>query len=104
MRYFTIHLRDKNGNRVDYMTSEKTFTKLADKYDTVIGYLKGRGFTQVGGDKPAEATTEAQDESFCAVHKVKMTEKDGKFGKFYSHSKEIDGEWIYCNGKGFGKK
>ena len=104
MRYFTLHLTDKSGNRVDYMTGEEKCAQLVEKYPNVVMYLEKHGFTQIGQGNAPQATTEAQDEGFCTVHKVKMTEKDGKYGKFYSHSKEIDGEWIYCNGKGFGKK
>lgn len=42
------------------------------------------------------------DPSWCEIHKVKMKERDGKNGKFYSHSKQLpDESWDYCSGRGF---
>lgn len=41
-------------------------------------------------------------EVLCPVHNVKMWEKTGKHGTFYSHGeKQPDGSWKNCNGKGF---
>lgn len=38
----------------------------------------------------------------CPVHNVKMYEKTGKHGVFYSHGeKQPDGSWKNCNGKGW---
>ena len=61
MRYFVIHLKDKNGNRVDYMTSGKKCAELVEKYPSVVMYLEKQGFTQVGGENAPQATTEAQE-------------------------------------------
>ena len=42
----------------------------------------------------------------CPIHNKLMKERTGQDGsKFYSHAMETeDGEWIYCSGKGYGKK
>lgn len=42
------------------------------------------------------------DDSFCTVHKVKMKERDGKNGKFFSHARQLDDEsWDWCSGQGY---
>lgn len=41
------------------------------------------------------------DESMCSVHNLKMKEKQGKFGKFYSHSRGEYPKLEWCSGKGF---
>lgn len=42
------------------------------------------------------------DESYCDVHNVKMKEREGKNGKFYSHARDLgDNNWDYCSGKGW---
>lgn len=40
-------------------------------------------------------------EDWCSVHDVKMYPKEGKFGKFYSHSEGEYPDVKYCNGKGY---
>lgn len=37
----------------------------------------------------------------CPLHKVPMKERQGQNGTFYSHAKQFEGEWMYCNGKGW---
>lgn len=38
----------------------------------------------------------------CEIHNVKMKERNGKNGKFYSHAHQLkDSTWDYCSGKGF---
>lgn len=45
---------------------------------------------------------EIADASQCPIHKVTMKEREGKFGKFYSHSRQLpDQSWDYCSGKGY---
>lgn len=40
-------------------------------------------------------------EDWCEIHKTKMKQREGKFGVFYSHAKEVEGQWMYCSGLGF---
>ena len=45
-----------------------------------------------------------EENHICSAHNVPMKPKKGKYGVFYSHSKQLnDGSWIYCKGKGWGK-
>lgn len=37
---------------------------------------------------------------WCAIHRIKMYEKEGQYGKYWSHGNRETG---YCNGKGFKK-
>ena len=109
MRYFQIHLKDPVGNRLDYWTGEKKLKQLIEKYDIVIDYLKKAGFEQIGADvspslQNAPQSTTVGQASFCELHKIEMKERQGKYGKFYSHAKELDGTWVYCTGKGWGIK
>jgi len=41
------------------------------------------------------------DDSYCQVHEVKMKERIGKNGVFYSHSKGEYPDLKWCSGKGF---
>lgn len=41
------------------------------------------------------------DESYCQVHEVKMKERTGKNGTFYSHAKGDYPDLKWCSGKGF---
>lgn len=90
MRYFIIHLKDENGNKVDYLTGEPKLEDLVGKYDTVVDYLNKRGFTQVGMDVlsqpklPLESISQGQ-EKHCATCGELMTFKEGvgKNGKPY---------------------
>lgn len=43
-------------------------------------------------------------EGWCVIHGVQMKEREGKFGKFYSHSRGVYPDMEYCSGYGFGKK
>lgn len=44
----------------------------------------------------------SDDPSYCKEHNIQMKEREGKYGKFYSHSKQDEtGMWIYCKGEGF---
>ena|SRR3990167_3956508 len=111
MRYFQIHLKDPVGNRIDYWTGEKRLKDLLEKYNIVIDYLKKAGFEQIGVDvdvspsvKTSSGSTTGGQGSFCELHKVEMKERQGKYGKFYSHAKELDGTWVYCTGRGWGAK
>ena len=110
MRFFTIHLKDKAGNLVDYMTGEKTLTELVDKYDNVLMFLEKKGFTNIKNtdlpkpiEKPSESTTviAGTRKDYCYVHNAEMQEREGKFGKFYSHSMQQGDKTIFCNGKGW---
>jgi len=100
MRFFIIHLKDKAGNRVDYMTGEKKCAELVEKYENVTMYLHKHGFTQVGRENAPQATTEAQ-ERFCATCGEKMEIKTGtskKTGKpwkgWFCSVKEHDPIWV----------
>jgi len=105
MRFFTIHLKDKNGGLVDYMTGEKTLTKLTDKYENVLMYLTKKGFTQVKATnvskpqtKPLESTT--QTEKYCPTCGKLMTYKEGisKSGKpwkgYFCPERAHDPIWV----------
>lgn len=58
-------------------------------------------------DIPSPSRTPIQpvselDPSMCTVHNIKMKERNGKNGKFYSHARELEeNSWDYCSGKGF---
>lgn len=41
------------------------------------------------------------DESYCQLHEVKMKERIGKNGKFYSHSQGDYPDLNWCSGKGY---
>lgn len=42
------------------------------------------------------------DPSWCEVHKVKMKERTGKNGTFYSHARDLgNNNWDYCSGSGW---
>lgn len=41
------------------------------------------------------------DESMCDVHGVKMKEREGKNGKFYSHSRGVYPDLDWCSGLGY---
>jgi hypothetical protein len=44
------------------------------------------------------------DESFCTIHQVKMKERVGRNGKFFSHSQGVYPDLIWCSGSGFKEK
>ena len=83
MRYFTIHLKDKDGNRVDYMTGAEKCQKLIDKYSMVVDFLAEKGFTQVKQENAPQATTEPQGTKHCGSCGEQMEFKQGtsKTGK-----------------------
>lgn len=45
MRSFIYHLKDKEGNLVDYVTGEKKLSDLIKKHEIVLGYLDKAGFS-----------------------------------------------------------
>lgn len=105
MRFLTYLLTDQNGNRVNYMTSEKTLKELADKYESVVMYLEKRGFTQVKEGTTttptATATTPTTKEIYCSDCGNKMelktgTSKAGKSWKGYFCPKDKDHavQWV----------
>lgn len=54
--------------------------------------------------QPALTRTPIEDSSeddICPVHKVKMKEREGKNGLFYSHNKGIYPDLEWCSGKGY---
>lgn len=105
MRFFTIHLKDKAGNLVDYMTGEKTLTELVDKYDNVLMFLEKKGFTNIKATdlpKPIEKPLETTTPPICGIHNLPMTWKTGvskttnKPYAFWACSGKMpDGTW--CN-------
>jgi hypothetical protein len=101
MRFFIIHLKDKDGNRLDYMTGEKKLGKLIEKYDTVMGYLKKEGFTPIKDGKDTLESTTQSKEGYCSEHDTQMDKVKGKYGEFWSHYKEENEKRIYCNGDGW---
>jgi len=119
-KIFIYHLKDQYGNRVDYMTTKKDtdastgLQKLVDGHEARLMTLQKHGFEpiQAGKDVTYQMNeendlgdaSESQDPSYCSVHKVQMKERQGKYGKFYSHGKKLnDDTFIWCNGKGFNK-
>ncbi len=52
-------------------------------------------------NKQTQAAPVQPDENICPTHNVAYQEKEGKFGKFWSHTigKDAQGKFIYCNKK-----
>jgi len=64
MRKLIIHLKDPMGNRVDYVTTAKTATKLVEKYGNAVMWFEKQGFNQVSDvvkppTQPLESTTQS---------------------------------------------
>jgi hypothetical protein len=73
----------------------KTHTEIKESIEEEPDWLKG---------DPEPTTAEPSMETYCKVHQVQMKERDGKFGKFYSHATQQNDKWVYCTGKGWGVK
>ena len=106
MSRFIIPVKDAQGNKVYFQTSGHKGQITVDGYTSVVLWLEKNGFTlakdvQETPQKPLESTTQSHDPSFCSIHNAKMEEREGKFGKFYSHSKKVGENVIFCNGKGW---
>lgn len=54
--------------------------------------------------KTLDEIEEDLDPSWCEVHKVKMKEREGKYGTFYSHSQGNHPDLQWCSGSGFKEK
>lgn len=65
------------------------------------------GLREIYGTKQSQAVREyaknGETQHLCNTHNTPMRERKGPHGTFYSHAKEMDGEWIYCKGEGWGK-
>jgi len=105
-RHLIIHLKDRNGNLVDYMTAEYQLKDILAKYEMVIKSLNEAGFTQVSSNIPVVAksvpqvTTEAQGQ-FCAVCGQPMEFKQGISAKtnkpwkgYFCKIKEHKPQWL----------
>ena len=90
MRFLIYHIKDSEGNLLDYMTGEKKLGLLIAKHEIVKGYLEKQGFTLLKENvpqvvqKPLESTTQSQ-ERLCAVCGKALIYKEGvnKVGKPY---------------------
>lgn len=64
---------------------------------------KAMSTVPVVDSKPKEPVLsgEYDDEATCPVHNALMTQKEGKFGPFWSHAngKDVNGKTIWCNGR-----
>ena len=115
MKYLVYKILTPLGYQADLWTSagkkNPTYQDLFADEETRIMRIEATGAKVLKEapsavstpQKPLEATT-APQATFCGVHQVEMKEREGKYGKFYSHAQQVGEEWIYCTGKGYGKK
>ena len=53
-------------------------------------------------DSEPPAEIPETDDSFCQIHEVKMKERNGKNGTFYSHARDLgNNNWDYCSSTGW---
>jgi len=114
-KFAIYHIITPLGYEVDIMTDGKpggiTYEELFANEEMRIMKIEATGakvlkeVSQVvqAPQKPLASTTTPQA-TFCEVHKVEMKERDGKYGKFYSHAQKNGDIWEYCTGKGWGVK
>ena len=109
MKYLIYHLISPLGHKVDLWTNagkkNPTYKDLANE-EIRIQKIEQAGFKMDVSLHPQNApqSTTGGQVSFCELHKIDMKERQGKYNKFYSHAKELDGTWVYCTGKGWGVK
>lgn len=95
------------GIRVQFTIRDEDEYNLYGRLYQFIDYLEAEGLDPLqsqqtgngGGLPPAPVSAHVsaintEDPSWCAVHNVRMKERQGKQGPFYSH-KNPDGSW--CN-------
>lgn len=51
--------------------------------------------------KPQEELPKEDREDYCDFHQVPMKEREGKYGKFYSHGKKEGENFVWCTGEGW---
>lgn len=108
MKYAVYKAISPLGYPVDLMTDGKedgnTWEKVFEDEPMRIMAIEKLG-AKVLKDVPQEVKPTPQATTvrpgYCLLHDVEMEKKEGKFGTFYSHYKEVNGIKIYCNGKGY---
>jgi hypothetical protein len=115
MKYLIYDVISPLGYKIklwtDGLPGKLTYEQLFEDEETRIMKIEATGakvlkeVSQVvqAPQKPLASTTTPQA-TFCEVHKVEMKERDGKYGKFYSHAQKNGDIWEYCTGKGWGVK
>jgi hypothetical protein len=114
-KFLIYHAVSPLGYKIDIMSDglpgKVTYEKLFEDEEMRIMKIEATGakvlkeVAQVvqAPQRPLASTT-APQATFCDVHKVEMKERDGKYGKFYSHAQKNGDIWEYCTGKGWGVK
>lgn len=57
----------------------------------------------VATEQVVTVAAQATPQHMCIMHNVIMKERQGKHGVFYSHATQMDNDWVYCKGEGWGK-
>jgi len=97
-----------NGGRDEqFVVRADAWEEFLEAKELVINHInsltKVEGSTMATSDRAyVDKQMVSGDEVLCPIHHVKMWEKKGKHGTFYSHGeKQPDGSWMNCSGKGF---
>lgn len=100
---YSVFVGDRQEQLVIRADTYKEFLEQKKLLDGIVSKMRAR--KTADSIKRHEPIKEEEEElqAFCKIHNVEMKRREGKYGEFWSHAKQIDGEWVYCSGKGFGK-
>jgi len=97
---FTAY-KDSKGFERSLTLRGDSGTEVIEKMDKAITSIMEKGGTPVSKNFTKFNKPEVPTKP-CPIHEVPMKEKISKSGeKFYSHSKGVYPDLIYCNGKGW---
>ena len=86
----TVHVKadTTEGRTNGFVWAKKVYDEIKLEYGTKQE-LNKKTYAQ------PEKEVDTKSPGYCPIHKEMMTEREGKFGKFFSHN--VDGKW--CHGK-----
>ena len=95
----TVKIKSKNGFEYLFTLRDMTGTTLLDKMEKLEIDLLARGYSALSQSFSKFTEKPKLPEKPCPIHPTMLKERDGKNGKFWSHSMGTYPNLTWCNGQ-----